>query len=457
MAKKSVTRRDFIGKTAAGLAGAAVSSSGLSMSAASYQKVKGANDRINIGFLGCGGRSRGHQSMVKTSEKDKNLAVVAVCDIWKLNKEKAAANCKKLFGTDVKQFKYSEEMLLMPELDGVMIGTGDFQHAKLLAEVVKAGKDCYCEKPMSTDVEDAKLARSAVLASKQVVQMGSQWVSDPIQIKVRDIIRSGKLGQITKIDQVWNDNNPRWHVPDDPDVAAIREEDSAWNRWLLGKPYEPFDPWKYFEFRIFREYSGGITSQWMSHASGLVHFYTDTAIPDTMVANGGIFGWPDIRQNPDTFQALATYEDAKLLYSYTSNYASKFGDYTCIRGKDATLFAHGGEGAARWFLIPEHQRLPGGFDFYEGMKETIRKGQAEIVTTEEYGMKLGPVNLSDDSKYHLDNWIDCIRDRNLNTNGNIHTGYWNAIASVMATYAYRQGKKLYWDRTKEEIVDHPVI
>ncbi len=121
--------------------------------------------------------------MVKTSQKDKNLAVVAVCDIWKLNKEKAAANCKKLFGTDVKQFKYSEEMLLMPELDAVMIATGDFQHAKLLAEVVKAGKDCYCEKPLSTDVEDAKLARSAVLASKQVVQMGSQWVSDPIQIE----------------------------------------------------------------------------------------------------------------------------------------------------------------------------------------------------------------------------------------------------------------------------------
>jgi predicted dehydrogenase len=457
MTKKNVTRRDFIGKTATGLAGIAVSSNALSMNAASYQRIKGANDRINIGFLGCGGRSRGHQTMVKNSEKDKNLGVVAVCDIWKLNREKAAANCKKLFGTDVKQFKYSEEMLLMPELDGVMIATGDFQHAKLLAEVVKAGKDCYCEKPLSTDVEDAKLARSAVLASKQVVQMGSQWLSEPIQIKIRDIVRSGKLGQITKIDQVWNDNNPRWHVPNDPDVAAIREEDTDWNRWLLGKPYEPFDPWKYFEFRIFREYSGGITSQWMSHGSGLVHFYTDTAIPDSMVANGGIFGWPDIRQNPDTFQALATYDDAKLLYSYNSNYANMFGDYTCIRGKEGTLFAHGGEGSPRWFFIPEHQRLPGGFDYYGGMKETISSGKAEIVTIEESGKQIVPTSMGDNTKYHIDNWIDCVRSRNFNTNGNIHTGFWNAVASVMATYAYRQGKKLYWDHTKEEIVDHPVI
>ncbi|MBN1183856.1 MAG: twin-arginine translocation signal domain-containing protein [Bacteroidales bacterium] len=107
--KKNVTRRDFIGKTAVGLAGIAVSSSGSSMSAASYKRIIGANDRINIGFLGCGARSMGHQRMVKTSEKEKNLAVVAVCDIWKLNREKAAANCKKLFGTDVKQFKYSEK------------------------------------------------------------------------------------------------------------------------------------------------------------------------------------------------------------------------------------------------------------------------------------------------------------------------------------------------------------
>jgi len=452
MSKNKLTRRKFVSKAALGLAGTAIA-----MKAKSYSRIIGANDRINIGFLGCGDRSKGHQSMVKTSEKDKNLAVVAVCDIWKLNREKAAANCKILFSTDVKQFKYSEDMLRMPELHAVMIGTGDFQHAKLLAEVVKAGKDCYCEKPMATDVEDAKLARSVVLGSKQIVQMGSQWVSDPIQKKVRDIVRSGKLGQITKIEQVWNDNNPRWHISNDPDVAAIREEDTDWNRWLLGKPYVPFDPWKYFEFRIFRDYSGGITSQWMSHGSGLVHFYTDTAIPDTMVANGGIFGWPDIRQNPDTFQALATYEDAKLLYSYTTNFGSMFGDYTCIRGKEGTLFAHGGEGSSRWFFIPEHQHLPGGFDIYEGMKETINIGKAEIITTPEYDNKLGPVNVSDDSKYHLDNWVDCIRDRNPDTNGNIHTGFWHSITSIMATLAYREGKKLYWDRSKEEIVDQPVI
>ncbi|MEO6188924.1 MAG: Gfo/Idh/MocA family oxidoreductase, partial [Ginsengibacter sp.] len=219
MNKKNFSRRNFIGKAAAGITGTAITTlagpagvaGAASMSASSYKKIIGANDRINIGFLGCGSRSKGHQAMVKMSEKDKNLGVVAVCDIWKINREKTGANCKKLYGNEVKQFQYSEEMLKMKDLDAVMIATGDFQHAKILSEVVKAGKDCYCEKPMAESVEEAKSARQDVLSSSQVVQMGSQWLSDPTQIKIRDFVRSGKLGTITKIEQSWNDNNHRWH------------------------------------------------------------------------------------------------------------------------------------------------------------------------------------------------------------------------------------------------------
>ena len=104
-------------------------------------------------------------------------------------------------------------------------------------------------------------------------------------------------------------------------------------------------------------------------------------------------------------------------------------------------------------LFPNIKNLPGGFDFYEGMKEAIKSGKAEIVTTEEYGMKLGPVNVSDNMPYHLNNWVDCMRNRNVVPNGHIHTGFWHSIATIMATRAYREGKKLYWDRKNEEIVD----
>src|ERR1700740_1219905 len=106
MTKQKLSRRDFIGKTAAGLA--SVTMTGAVASAASYRRIRGSNDRVNIGFLGCGSRSRDHLEIVKNSEKDKNMGAIAVCDLWKFNRERHASICKKIFGADVKQFKYSE-------------------------------------------------------------------------------------------------------------------------------------------------------------------------------------------------------------------------------------------------------------------------------------------------------------------------------------------------------------
>src|SRR3989442_5283838 len=223
------------------------------LSARSYARILGANDRIQIGQIGCGHRASGHRKMLKLSaETDPNFDLRSVCDLWSVNRERAADHVQRLFGSRPKMFQYSEQMLADPELDAVMIATGDHQHAKILAEVVRAGKDCYCEKPMANTLEEAKLARDAVLASKRVVQMGSQWLSDPYQHQVRELVRSGKLGKIVSVSQSWNFNGPRWHVPKDANVAAIREQDTDWNRWLLGRARRPFDPRIYFEFRIFK-------------------------------------------------------------------------------------------------------------------------------------------------------------------------------------------------------------
>src|SRR5919201_6518296 len=104
-----------------------------------------------------------------------------------MNRERAADDARQLFGRRPKAYQYSEDLLADPELDAVMIATGDHQHAKILADVVRAGKDCYCEKPMANTLEDAKLARDAVLSSRQVVQMGSQWLSGPYPHRVREM------------------------------------------------------------------------------------------------------------------------------------------------------------------------------------------------------------------------------------------------------------------------------
>ncbi len=437
----SVSRRNFLG----GAAGAALPT------ARSYARILGANDRIQIGQIGCGHRAFGHRRMLRLSAKtDPLFDLRSVCDLWSVNRERAAEDAEHVFGTRPKTFKYSEEMLADRELDAVMIGTGDHQHARILAEVVRAGKDCYCEKPMANTLEDAKLARDAVLASKQVVQMGSQWLSCPYQHAVRDIIRSGKLGKIVSISQSWNFNGPRWHVPKDDNVAAIREQDTDWKRWLLGRAWRPFDPRVYFEFRIFKDFSGGITDQWYSHGSGLAHFYLDTFIPDDTVANGGIFAWHDVRENPDTFQCVSTFAQKEVLYSYSTTFGSAYGDHTIIRGTRGTLYSPGGEGSPQWWFVAEPRSA------WQSNVVFLQGGRAkpEPVTIPGHP-EIPPINQDDNLKYHTDDWFRAMRSRKT-PNGSVETGFAHAIAVVMATRSYREGKKLYWDRKNEQIVDHPV-
>jgi predicted dehydrogenase len=424
----------------------------LATAASSYARIVGANDRIQVGMLGCGHRSGGHRKMLKLSaQTDANFEVRSVCDLWTVNREKAAADIQNLFGKKPKMFQYSEEMLADKDLDAVMIGTGDHQHARVLAEVVRAGKDCYCEKPMANTLEDAKLARSTVLGSEQVVQMGSQWLSCPYQQRVREIIRSGKLGKIVSISQSWNFNGPRWHVPKSEDVAALREKDTDWDRWLLGREKRPFDPRQYFEFRIFKDFSGGITDQWYSHGSGLAHFYLDTFVPDDTVSNGGIFAWHDVRENPDTFQCVSTFGEKQVLYTYSTTFGSGYGDHTIIRGTHGTLYSPGGEGSPQWWFITENKSAWGSnvvFDLHAG------KAKPEPVTVLGH-TEIAPVHQDDNLKAHTDNWFECMRNRK-QPNGHIATGFGHAVAVVMATRSFREGKKIYWDRKNEQILDRPV-
>src|SRR5580698_6918363 len=270
-----IDRRTFV-KQAAG----SIAITGIS--ARSYGRILGANDRIRLGQLGCGDRSQGHVRMTRLAAKQMPVETVAVCDLWNVAREHRAAQVKRAFNLEPQTYKYAEEMLAEKDIDGVMIATGDFQHAKLCAEVVRAGKDCYVEKPFANVLSEAKETRDAVKASKQVVQMGAQHRSEPYQLAVRDIIRAGRIGKVVHIEQEWNVNEERWRfVPFDTGISRerlqdrdmewkawmasasqLREEDTDWNRWLLGKPYRPFDPHVYLEFRLYKDFSSGIFDQW---------------------------------------------------------------------------------------------------------------------------------------------------------------------------------------------------
>ena len=451
-----VGRRQFL----TGATGALLAGSAASLSARSYMRVPGANDRIRIAQLGCGGRSRGHVRMVHMAQQKAPVEVVAVCDIWSIAREGRAKQVKDLFGGDPKAYKYSEQMLEAGDFDGVMIATGDHQHAKLCTEVVRAGKDCYVEKPFANVLEEAKTARATVKASKQVVQMGTQHRSQPYPLAVRDLIASGRIGEIIRITQEWNVNQPRWrHIPkfdDGRNPTLLKEEDTDWKRWLLGKPDRPFDPHVYLEFRLYRDFSSGIFDQWLSHGSDLVHLWTGETHPVSAVSTGGIFAWKDGRENPDTVTVSFVYPKG-FLYTYSTTFGNSYRSDSRIQGREGTIENYGGEGASLFLTTKEGGRQEFDPEGNAHPRYTAPPGmgpaqdQAEILklpNTREPD-SLGP---DDDEVDHLMNWLNAMRDRK-QPNANVDHGFSHSIACIMAAESYWSGKRLYWDQTKEEIVE----
>ncbi len=318
--------------------------------ALSYSRIPGANDRISLGHIGIGSRGRGLASIAAKLKDQKNAEMTAVCDLWKVNREKAAATAEKAYGRSPRAFQYMEQLLALKDLDAVVISTGDFQHAPILKLAVEAGKDAYCEKPMANVLTEAKAVRDAVSKSDRIVQIGTQHRSEPYQIAVRDLIRTGVLGDVSKVEIVWNYHGPRWRGR--PEVKQIREQDTDWRKWLLDKPYRPFDPRQYFEFRLYKDFSSGIADQWMSHGIDLAHFFLDDHFPRSAMAQGGVFAWPDGRENPDTFQALLEYPKG-FLVSYSTSFGNDCESFSRYMGKKGTLVNIGGEGSPRWKLVEE--------------------------------------------------------------------------------------------------------
>jgi predicted dehydrogenase len=434
---KKINRRSFLNQGASLIAGAGA----LNVAASSYNRILGANDRISLGLIGAGSRGKELAGIVARL-KEKNVEMTAVCDLWKVNREAAAAQATKDYGREPRAFQYMDDLLALKDVDAALVATADFQHATHLKLVAEAGKDCYCEKPMANDLEEAKAARDAVIKHNRIAQIGTQHRSEPYQIAVRDFIKTGALGEISKVEIVWNYHGPRWRGRSE--VNDIREPDTDWRRWLLNRSPRPFDPRAYFEFRLYKDFSSGIPDQWMSHGIDLVHYFLDDHFPKSMVASGGIFAWKDGRENPDTFQALLEYPKG-FLVSYATSFGNDCDSFSRIMGKDATLVNIGGEGSPRWKWIEE-----------KGTRENnpfIQRAEKNI--TLPGSDAIPPTFIGDRDPSHMTNWIECLRSRQ-QPNATVHHGFAHSVAVIMAARAYREGRKLYWDPKKEAILDHPV-
>jgi len=292
---------------------------------------------------------------------------------------------------------------------------------------------------------------------------------------VRDLVQSGRIGPVVHIEQEWNVNQERWRfvgydtgatdeMLQDRDMrwkewlarpSQLKEEDTDWKRWLLGKPYRPFDPQLYFEYRLYRDYSSGISDQWMSHGIDMVHWFMDDHFPKSVMAHGGVFAWKDGRENPDTCVAAVTYPKG-FLYTFKVNFGNSFRSFARIMGRDGTIANYGGEGATLFTISKE-----GGRDEYEGPASSkgvpivAPAGDHEEVVTAPEAPPPSSGEPSDDSVVHIMNWLKAMQARTT-PNAGVDHGFSHAIVCIMAAESYWSGKRLYWNPGKEEIVDQPV-
>jgi predicted dehydrogenase len=436
-AAEDMNRRAFLSKTATVIAGSAAFGS----TTLSYARIIGANDRISLGHIGIGSRGDDLTEIVRRLKDSHNVEMTAVCDLWSVNRDKARTANGKYHGREPRAMQHVEELLALKDVDAVLISTPEHSHSPILKLAAEEGKDAYVEKPMGNVLAEVKAARDAVMTRNTIVQVGTQHRSEPYPKAACEVVRSGALGQVSKIEIVWNYHGPRWRGR--KEVAQIREADTNWGKWLMTKPQRPFDPRLYFEFRLYKEFSSGIADQWMSHGIDLVHYFMDDRVPRSVMAHGGIFAWRDGRENPDTFQALLEYPKG-FLVSYATSFGNDSPGYTRYMGKKATLVNIGGEGSPRYQVLEEKGNHEDNWeiDKQRGARYVQLPGDNE----------LAPMAIDDMSVEHMANWFECMRTRQQPI-ATVHDGFGHSVACMMAAESYWTGKKLYWDPAKEEILD----
>ncbi|MGQ9620793.1 MAG: Gfo/Idh/MocA family protein [Bacteroidales bacterium] len=433
------SRRDFMKKAALG-------SAAIAFNAKSYSRILGANDRVRVGIVGYSDRFRGSLYPAFMSlAKELNFEFTALSDIWRLRREEADKFFKSK-GITLNLYRNNEELYSAKDTDAVIISTADFQHALHCTEAVRAGRDVYVEKPFAETMADARVALKAVQETGKIVQIGSQRRSAPNYIAANEYIRSGKFGKIVMVEMTWNVNQPgRWRRPNV--VPLLKESDTDWKRYLMNRPYEPFDARKHLEFRLFWPYSSGIPGQWMAHQIDTVHWFTGLAHPRSVAANGGIYLWKDGRTNYDTMTAVMDYgSDTDSNLSFLVTYSSRFTN--SAGGTKELYFSNGG----MLNLDTNKVTSEGGLRANDAKAMNMQPNLLEPFDLPSFTIETA-ANTGDDpmTTAHMRNWMECVRNRK-KPNADVVAGYNHSIACIMVTAALRTGEKVIFNEKIQDVI-----
>lgn len=277
-------------------------------------------DRITVGFIGAGARA--HELMAAV-QQNQGSQIVAVTDAYKGRIDRAVDRTK------AKPYENHRAILADKSIDTVVVATPDHLHKSIILEALAAGKDVYTEKPLTYRSSEGLEIIRAAQSAKRIVQVGSQGVSGDMQRKAREIIKSGKLGRITMIRAAYNRNTASgaWIYPIPPDAGP---KTVNWEMFLGPAPKRPFSLERFFRWRCYEEYSGGIATDLFVHLCTTIHYLMDAKVPASVMAMGQLYRWKESREVPDTINAILEYPEGfavNLSSSFNNQLASESGFY----------------------------------------------------------------------------------------------------------------------------------
>jgi len=414
-----LSRRTLLKKTAAA---AALSSGPAILSAL------GANDKTQMGWIGSGGR--GYYLMQRAyAGSPSDINIVGVCDTFSGNLARGKDLIASKQGSSPKTFQDYKDLLADKSIEAVVIATPEHLHYRMLLDALAAGKHVYLEKPLAHTVEEAQEIRRLSLKTNRIVQVGTQNRSNSLYQMAKTMINQGLIGECHYVRAFWYRNAltngaPAWRYPIPADAT---DQNTDWKKFLGTAKDRPFDKQRYYQWRLYWDYSNGIATDLMVHQTDVSAYVLGIAIPDEVIANGGIYRWTekDDREVPDTLSCILDYKKERMQINYS-----------CYLGNAKQGYGEQFMGNEGTIEVISRQTLNFYPESYVGVPENVKARKELSITI--------PNNDHLAVEAHLRNWIHTIQGKE-KLIAPIQAGYEAAITGLLSTISLRTGKRVNWD------------
>ncbi|MCS7025190.1 MAG: Gfo/Idh/MocA family oxidoreductase [Bryobacteraceae bacterium] len=407
------------------------------------------NDKIQIGVLGAGARS--HELMQRLLELPA-AKIVGVCDAYSGRLTRTVERV----GKQVKTYPSHHELFADPSIDAVLVVTPDHWHRDMVLEAFRRGKDVYCEKPLTYRSSEGPEIIAAARQTKRILVVGSQGVSSETQRKAREWIRSGRLGRVTMIRAAYNRNTASgaWIYPIPPDASP---KTVNWDLFQGPAPRRPFSLERFFRWRCFEDYSGGIATDLFVHLCTTIHYLMDAKMPSRVLAMGQLYRWTSSRDVPDTLNAILEYPEGftvNLSSTFNNQFSSEAGFHilgtegTITLGDGLSFYAEHAVEDNRWIVESWPTKLEQ--EYYRDPKvresEMPHSGPSRLQAISEHYRATG----SDPTLNHLSAWLEAIRTRKPPYEDAV-VGHRAAACAHMVNRSVKTRALVEWDFARDDI------